>query len=97
MSLYLGIDTSNYTTSLALYDDATKQMFRRQKLLPVKPLKEQGFIRNKRGELDLTKYKDFITKEPTGLRLVRGNMIGGNALRDVNHEYVLPEFIYGKS
>lgn len=36
MSLYLGIDTSNYTTSLALYDDATKQMFRRQKLLPVK-------------------------------------------------------------
>lgn len=68
-----------------------------KKLLPVKPLKEQGFIRNKRGELDLTKYKDFITKEPTGLRLVRGNMIGGNALRDVNHEYVLPEFLYGKS
>lgn len=68
-----------------------------KKLLPVKPLKEQGFIRNKRGELDLTKYKDFITKEPTGLRRVRGNMIGGNALRDVNHEYVLPEFIYGKS
>ena len=36
MSLYLGIDTSNYTTSTALYDSATGEMRQCKKLLPVK-------------------------------------------------------------
>lgn len=36
MSLFLGIDTSNYTTSTALYDSATGQMIQQKKLLPVK-------------------------------------------------------------
>lgn len=35
MSLYLGIDTSNYTTSVALYDDSGKIQMRKR-LLPVK-------------------------------------------------------------
>ncbi len=37
MSLYLGIDTSNYTTSVALYDAATGRVFQKKKLLPVRP------------------------------------------------------------
>lgn len=36
MSIYLGIDTSNYTTSVCLYDDVTGEVISRRKLLPVK-------------------------------------------------------------
>ena len=35
MSLFLGIDTSNYTTSVALYDDNGK-IYQEKRLLPVK-------------------------------------------------------------
>ncbi len=37
MSLYLGIDTSNYTTSAALYDSVQHTIVQSKKLLPVKP------------------------------------------------------------
>ena len=37
MSVYLGIDTSNYTTSVCLYDDSTGEVISKRKLLPVKP------------------------------------------------------------
>lgn len=36
MSYYLGIDTSNYTTSVALYDRCSNEIISRKKLLPVK-------------------------------------------------------------
>ena len=36
MGLYLGLDTSNYTTSAALYDSDTNQIQMRKQLLPVK-------------------------------------------------------------
>ena len=36
MSFFLGIDTSNYTTSTALYDSKTGEMVQQKKLLPVK-------------------------------------------------------------
>jgi len=36
MSLILGIDTSNYTTSAALYDSESKKIIQQKKLLPVK-------------------------------------------------------------
>ncbi len=36
MSLYLGLDTSNYTTSAALYDGSTGNIVQAKKLLPVK-------------------------------------------------------------
>lgn len=36
MSLFLGIDTSNYTTSTAIYDSSTSVMYQQKKLLPVK-------------------------------------------------------------
>ena len=34
-AVYLGIDTSNYTTSVALYDSVTGEMKQQKKLLPV--------------------------------------------------------------
>lgn len=37
MSYFLGIDTSNYTTSCALYDSETDTVIQQKKLLPVKP------------------------------------------------------------
>ena len=37
MSFHLGIDTSNYTTSVAIYDDIQNKVISRKKLLPVKP------------------------------------------------------------
>lgn len=36
MSLFLGIDTSNYTTSTAIFNSKTGEMFQQKKLLPVK-------------------------------------------------------------
>lgn len=36
MSFFLGIDTSNYTTSVALYDTDTNNVISKKKLLPVK-------------------------------------------------------------
>jgi N6-L-threonylcarbamoyladenine synthase len=35
--LYLGLDTSNYTTSAAVYDSITRRVYKAGKLLPVKP------------------------------------------------------------
>ena len=51
-------------------------------------IKEIPFIRNRRGELDLTLYKPFITTKNTGWRLVRGNMISENGVIDKNGEFV---------
>ena len=68
------------------------------KLSRFKKLKENSDIRNKRGELDLTLYKRFITNTPTKFRLVRGNMISEeNGIIDKNNEFVLEEFIKNKS
>lgn len=53
-----------------------------------KKIKEIPFIRNRRGELDLTLYKPFITTKNTGWRLIRGNMISENGVIDKNGEFV---------
>lgn len=68
-----------------------------KKLLKLPLLKTQSFIRNKRGELDLSLFRDYITLEPTKLRLVRGNMLSDDCIKDINHEYVKPEFLEKKS
>jgi len=52
-------------------------------------LKELSFIRNRRGELDLTLFKGYITSKDTGYRLVRGNMIKGYEITNKNDEYVI--------
>lgn len=68
-----------------------------KKLLSFPLLRNLSFIRNKRGELDLSLFRNYITSEPTNLRLVRGNMLSGDSINDINHEYVKPEFLEKKS
>lgn len=46
MSYFLGVDTSNYTTSVALYDSSRNQIIHRKKLLPVR----QGSIGLKQSD-----------------------------------------------
>ena len=68
-----------------------------RKLNHFKKLKDFNYIRNKRGELDLSINNSFITKERTPYRLVRGNMLSGNSINDINGEYVREEFLASKS
>jgi Alw26I/Eco31I/Esp3I family type II restriction m6 adenine DNA methyltransferase len=68
------------------------------KISKQKKIKELSYIRNRRGELDLTLFKSFITTENTGWRLVRGNMIAENAVIDKNGEFVdIESFLNKKS
>jgi adenine-specific DNA-methyltransferase len=63
-----------------------------------KKIKEYSYIRNRRGELDLTLFKSFITSEDTGSRLVRGNMISDKGVIDKNAEFVdIKNFLNKKS
>jgi len=68
-----------------------------RKLAPISKLKQCTFIRNRRGELDLSLYKDYITFTPTPFRLVRGNMIGESGIKDINGEFVKEDFILTRS
>lgn len=68
-----------------------------RKLLTIPTLKQHSNIRNKRGELDLSLFKEYITKDVTPLRLVRGNMISDNCIVDTNKEYVRLDFLDKKS
>ena len=44
MPCFLGIDTSNYTTSCAIYDSENDTIIHRKKLLPVKKV-NSDFVR----------------------------------------------------
>lgn len=68
-----------------------------KKLLSFEKLKNIANIQNKRGELDLTLHKEYITKEITRYRLVRGNMLSERAIKGQNEEYVLETFLEKKS
>ncbi len=62
-----------------------------------KKIKDLSFIRNKRGELDLTLYKDCFHKEiKTDYRLIRGNMISENGIIDKNNEFVKIDLFINK-
>jgi Alw26I/Eco31I/Esp3I family type II restriction m6 adenine DNA methyltransferase len=68
------------------------------KISEQKKMKEITFIRNRRGELDLTLFKSFITSENTGWRLVRGNMISDEVVIDKNGEFIeIERFLNKKS
>lgn len=68
------------------------------KISQYKKINELEFIRNRRGELDLTLFKSNITNINTGWRLVRGNMISENGVVDKNKEFVdIDNFLAKKS
>lgn len=68
-----------------------------KKLSSIKKLKQIKSVRNRRGELDLTLFKKYITTDKTPFRLIRGNMISENGIKDINGEYVLKGFIKNKA
>lgn len=65
MSLFLGIDTSNYTTSTALYNDETGEMLQQKKLLPVK-----------QGQLGL-RQSDAVFHHTAQLHLLFSKLVDG--------------------
>jgi len=67
-----------------------------KKISNQKKIKNLPFIRNRRGELDLSLFKSVITIKNTGWRLIRGNMISDNAVIDKNGEYVIIESFLSK-
>ena len=68
-----------------------------RKLKAYTKLKDIKEIRCKRGELDLSIMKGYITLSPTPYRLVRGNMISVDGIKSDNGEYVDPSFLMAKS
>lgn len=68
-----------------------------KQLSSFKKMKEFSEIRNKRGELDVSLCRSYITSVKTPYRLVRGNMISSDGIKDVNGEFVLKEFLEQKS
>lgn len=68
-----------------------------RKLKSFEKLKNVKDIRNKRGELDLSLLKGYITNGQTPYRLVRGNMVSEDGITSDNGEFVLPSFIDSKS
>ena len=68
-----------------------------KKISDKKKLKQISSVRNRRGELDLTLYKNYITTQKTPFRLVRGNMISENGIMNINDEFVAETFIQAKS
>lgn len=63
MSLFLGIDTSNYTTSTAIYDSNASVMLQQKKLLPVKD-----------GQLGL-RQSDAVFHHAQQLHLLFSNLV----------------------
>ena len=68
-----------------------------RKLKAFPKLKNVKEIRCKRGELDLSIMKDYITRVKTPYRLVRGNMISADGIKNENGEYVDPSFFQTKT
>lgn len=68
-----------------------------RKLKSFARLKSIKNVRSKRGELDLSMLRGFITKEETYYRLVRGNMISENGITTDNGEFVTEDFLGAKS
>lgn len=67
------------------------------KLSKCKKLKTLTNVRNRRGELDLTFCKKYITTTETPYRLVRGNMIGEKSIKNINGEFVKEDFVGTRS
>lgn len=95
MSLFLGLDTSNYTTSAALFDTETLSMIQSKKLLPVKP-GELG-LRQSDAVFHHVKQLPEIIK---GLGLNSGTVLSGVGVscrpRNIEGSY-MPCFLVGET
>lgn len=64
-----------------------------KKIYQFPKIKDLDFIDNKRGELDLTANKKYITKQQTPYKLIRGKNLAFYKLKEEQNEYVLSEFV----
>lgn len=71
MSFFLGIDTSNYTTSTAVFDSNTGKFFQQKKFLPVKP-----------GELGL-RQSDAVFHHTAQLHLLFSELVKDIDSKDI--------------
>ncbi len=78
--------------SLIAYDQKDVEIL--TKLSDFPKLKSLKFVKNQRGELDLTIFKSFITSTHTDLKLIKGNNIQKYKLKEIlNPSYVCSDFI----
>lgn len=95
MSYYLGIDTSNYTTSAAIFDTETLQVVHRKKLLPVSEgslgLKQSDAVFAHVKQLPQILEELFFTMPKISLAAV-----GVSARPRNNNDSYMPCFLTGK-
>ena len=95
MAYYLGIDTSNYTTSVALYDSKNKRVISKKKLLPVK-LGELG-LRQSDAVFEHTKQFFEIYNELPSNMLKQVSAIGVSVKPSEADGSYMPCFLVGKN
>lgn len=78
--------------SLIAYDQKDVEILTKLSNFP--KLKSLQFVKNQRGELDLTIFKSFITSTHTDLKLIKGNDIQKYKLKEIlNPSYVCSDFL----
>lgn len=78
--------------SLIGYDSKDVEILTKLSFFP--KVKSLPFVKNQRGELDLTLFKSFISSDETSLKLVKGNDIQKYKLKEkLNPSYVFSNFI----
>ena len=78
--------------SLSKYDSKDINTLSELKKFPT--VESLPFVKNQRGELDLTMFKSYIKKEQTNFKLIKGNNIQKFFLKDLEDAlYISDEFI----
>ena len=94
MAYYLGLDTSNYTSSVALYNSQTRQVIQQKKLLPVK----QGTLGLRQSDAVFAHVKQLgaLVRELMAQESVRLDGVGVSVRpRDQEGSY-MPCFLVGE-
>lgn len=82
---------ASHDSSIIITDDHNYKILDLLERAP--KIKDLSFILNQRGELDISLNKDFISKSPTSLKLIKGRNIHRYKMDDDNTLYVKPSFL----
>lgn len=91
--IYLGIDTSNYTTSVACYDGTT--IYQEKKILDVS-IGEKGLRQSDAVFKHVVNFPDLITKLANGRQIDLAGVGVSNKPRNINNSY-MPCFLVGET
>lgn len=97
MSMYLGVDTSNYTTSVAIFDSDDNSIINRKKLLPVES-GQIGLMQSKALFNHIRQLPEVVEAAFSSLNCeIRLNAVGcSQRPRDVKGSY-MPVFLAGEA